>query len=155
MKLDHRTLRAIGQDLETIGVLDFDLKLAGERCVVHGVVASAAAPVSTERVYLSDDIDRLLAEGQSHRRDGPGSPKEFARPDLHSVAEILRVLAVYCETAGLLPVSVSKRGERLKYDYLDESGHQHVEDRVFPDLHSFVEGMFLKRREQESEKVDD
>ena len=44
MKLDHRTLRAIGQDLETIGVLDFDLKLEGERCVVHGAVASSASP---------------------------------------------------------------------------------------------------------------
>ena len=116
MKLDHRTLRAIGQDLETIGMLDFDLKLEGERCVVHGTVASSAAPehlpaggfkgvwkrlrnteadVSSElapvplkRVYLSDDIDRLLVEGQSHRGDGPESPKKPPRPELHSVAEI-------------------------------------------------------------------
>ena len=155
MKLDHRTLRAIGQDLETIGVLDFDLKLEGERCVVHGVVTSAAAPVSTERVYLSDDIDRLLAEGQSHRRDGPESPKEFARPDLHSVAEILRVLAVYCETAGLLPVSVSKRGERLKYDYLSDSATGQVEERVFSDLHGFATGMALQRSEPGSERDED
>ncbi len=155
MKLDHRTLRAIGQDLETIGVLDFDLKLDGERCVVHGMVASAAAPVSTERVYLSDDIDRLLVEGQSHRRDGPGSPKKSSRPELHSVAEILRVLAVYCETAGLQPVSVSKHGERLKYDYLTDSAVGHVEERAFSDLHSFADGMALKRSESGSERNED
>ena len=29
MKLDHPTLRAIGQDLGTIGVSDFDLELEG------------------------------------------------------------------------------------------------------------------------------
>ena len=98
MRLDHRTLRAIGQDLETIGVFDFDLELEGERCVVRGTVASPAspepsptsrglkdlwkgfrqresdvpsdlAPVPVERVYLPDDIDRLVAEGQSHRQD--------------------------------------------------------------------------------------
>ena len=92
MKLDHTTLRAIGQDLETIGVFDFDLELEGERCVVFGTkslwkrfrkresdVPSEPAPVPFERVYLADDIDRLVAKGQSHRQDRQAGPKGVYR----------------------------------------------------------------------------
>ncbi len=184
MRLDDRTLRAIGQDLETTGMFDFDLELEGERCVVRGRVASPAspepsppsrglkdwwkqfrstesdvpaelAPVPVERVYLSEDIDRLVAEGQSRRRDRQAWPNRHERPELHSIAEILRVVAVYCETAVLQPVSVSKRGKRLKYEYLTESAVRQVEERVFSDLYHFVDGMALKRSERESERDDD
>ncbi len=183
MRLDDRTLRAIGQDLEAIGLFDFDLdlELEGERCVVRGVVDAPAssgtslpsrglkewwkqygnaesyvpselAPVPIERVYLPRDIDRLDIEGKSRCRDKPAQPKRRDRPEGHSVAEILRVLAAYCKTAGFQPVSVSKRGERLTYDYLTESGHRQVEARVFSDLYRFMDGMVLKRKERGSEK---
>ncbi len=184
MRLDDRTLRAIGQDLEAIGLSDFDLGLEGERCVVRGMVAAPASPetsppsrglkawwkqlgnrgsdvpsevesVAVEKVYLAGDIDRLDAEGQSQRSDRQARSKRPERPELHSVAEILRVLGAYCKTAGLQPVSVSKRGERLKYDYLTESGVREVEERLFSDLFSFVDGMVSKRREQGSQRDDD
>ena len=184
MKLDHPTLRAIGQDLGTIGVSDFDLELEGERCVVRGMVASPAspepsppsrglkslwkrfrnresdvpserAPVPFERVYLPDDIDRLVAEGQSHRQDRQAGPKKHDRPKLHSTTEILRVLAGYCKTADLRLVSVSKRGKRLKYDYLTSSGIRQMEERDFSELYNFAEGMGLKRSERGSEGDDD
>ena len=184
MKLDHTTLRAIGQDLETIGVSDFDLELEGERCVVRGMVASPAspepsppsrglkslwkgfrkresdvpserAPVPFERVYLPDDIDRLVAEGQSRRRDKESWPNKDDRSELDPIAESLRVLAVYCETAGLQPVSVSKRGKRLKYDYLTSSGVRQVEERYFSELCNFSDGMVLKRGKRESEGDED
>ena len=183
MRLDHRTLRAIGQDLETIGVFDFDLELEGERCVVRGMVASPAspepsptsrglkdlwkgfrkresdvpsdlAPVPVERVYLPDDIDRLVAEGQSHRQDRQVGPNKHDRPKLHSTTEILRVLAGYCKTADLRLVSVSKRGKHLKYDYLTSSGVRQMEERDFSELYNFAEGMGLKRSERGSERDD-
>ena len=173
VKLDHRALRAIGQDLETIGLIDFDLELEGERCVVRGMVVSPAspepsppsrglkdvwkfwksesdvpseqAPVPVERVYLPDDIDRLVAEGQSRRRDKRSWPKKDDRSEVDAIAESLRVLAFYCETAGLQPVSVSKRGKRLKCGYLTSSGVRQVEERDFSELYNFSDGMVLKR----------
>ena len=183
MKLDHTTLRAIGQDLETIGVSDFDLELEGERCVVRGMVASPASPepsppsrglkslwkrfrkresdvpsepvpVPFERVYLPDDIDRLVAEGQFHRGDEAWR-KEHDWPELHSTTGILRVLAGYCEVADLQVVSVSKRGERLKYDYLTESGQLEVEERGLSDLHRLADAMVSQRGKPGSERDDD
>ncbi len=172
MKLDPRTLRAIGQDLDKLGLFDFDLELEGERCVVRGMMVSPAspepspgsrglkglwkfrkseshvpsqqAPVPVERVYLPDDIDRLVAEGQISRQD-----KRSDRPELDAIAESLRVFAVYCETADLQPVSVSKRGNRLKYDYLTSSGVREVEERDCSELGNFSDGMVLKRGERE------
>lgn len=44
VKLDPRTLRAIGQDLETVDLFDFDLELEVERCVIRGMAVSAASP---------------------------------------------------------------------------------------------------------------
>ncbi len=182
MKLDYTTLRAIGQDLEAVDLFDFDLDLEGERCVVHGTVVSTApepsppsrglkdlwkrfrkresdvaserAPVPVERVYLADDIDRLIADGQSHREDEAWR-KEPDRPELHSIGETLRVLAGYCEVADLQVVSVSKRGERLKYDYLTESGQQEVEERDLSDLYRLADGMISKRGKPGSERDDD
>ena len=161
MKLDPRTLRAIGQDLETAGLINFDLRLEGGKCVVRGVMESSGAaeraPDSrgseagskqeppVERVYLPDDSDRLVAEGRTRRRDG-----QSERPELEAVAEGLRVFAVYCETADLQPVSVSKRGKRLKYDYLTSSGALEVEERDFSELDNFSDGMVLKRSEEGS-----
>ena len=184
MRLDDRTLRAIGQDLEAIGLFDFDLDLGldGEKCVVCGTMASPASPepsppsgglkalwkqfgktesdvpsselgsVPVERVYLSSDVDRLDAKGKSRRGEIRAQRKTSDRPESHSVAEILRVLAAYCETAGLQLVKVSKRGEQLKYDYLSESGHRQVEERVFSDLYSFLDGMVSKRRKRGSKR---
>jgi len=176
VRLDHRTLRAIGQDLETTGICDFDLALEGEQCFVRGVVGSPASPpepprpsrglkrlrehfwgrgsdlpseeasVPEGRVYLPDDIDRLIADGQSHREDEAWRKKPD-RPELHSIGEALRVLAGYCEVADLEVVSISKRGEHLKYDYLTESGQREVEERDLSDLHRLAEGMASKRRE--------
>ena len=170
MRLDDRTLRAIGQDLEAIGLFDFDLDLGleGKSCVVRGVVDAPAssgtslpsdglkewwkqfgktadvpselAPVPIERVYLPSDIDRLDIEGMSRRRDKPARPKA----EFHSVAEILRVLAAYCENAGLQPVSVSKRGERLKYVYLTESGGRRAAELGFSNLYSFLDWMVFE-----------
>ena len=168
MRLDQRTLRAIGQDLETIGLFDFDLELEGERCVVRGMVVLELTrprglkalwkefwrpePGPVERVYLSDDIDRLVAEGQSRRRDSQAGPKRHDRPELYSTREILRVFSVYCETAGLQLVSVSKRGSRLKYEYLTKSGVRQVESRAFLDLYNLASGMSLERSEREVRK---
>ena len=176
MRLDDRTLRAIGQDLERLGVYDLVLELEGEKCVVRALADSAdspepsppsralkswwkqlrntepdppsdAAPTAVKKTYLSDDIDRLVTEGKSRRRNQQAEPKNQERPDPHSLAEIFRVLGVYCDTAGLQLVSVSKRGERLKYDYLTESAERQVEERVFSDLHDFVDAMVSKRKE--------
>ncbi len=184
MKLDHTTLRAIGQDLETIGLFDFDLELEGERCVVRGMVVPPAspepsppsrglkslwkrfrkresdvpserAPVPFERVYLPDDIDRLVTEGQSHRQDRQAGAKKEDRPELYSIGEMLRVFAAYCETAELQIVSVSKRESRLKYEYLTSSGVREVEERYFLELYNFADGMALKRSERGSEGDDD
>ena len=184
MRLDHRTLRAIGQDLETIGVCDFDLELDGEQCVVRVMVGSPASPpepprpsrglkrlrkrfwgresdlpserasVPEGRVYLPGDIDRLIADGQSHRGDEAWRKKPD-RPELHSIGETLRVLADYCEIADLQVVSVSKRGERLKYDYLTESGPQEVEERDLSDLYRLADGMVSKRGKPGSERAAD
>ena len=184
MRLDHRTLRAIGQDLETIGVCDFDLELDGEQCVVRVMVGSPASPpqpprpprglkrlrkqfwgkesdlpserpsVPEGRVYLPGDIDRLIAEGQSHRGDEAWRKKPD-RPELHSIGETLRVLAGYCEVADLQVVSVSKRGERLKYDYLTESGQLEVEERGLSDLYRLADAMVSQRGKPGSERDDD
>ena len=169
MRLDDKTLRVIGQDLETIGLFDFDLELDGERCVVRGNVQPSASsesssappplkrswkfwksesevaakqePEPVERVYRSDDIDRLVAEGESQRRED-----RAGRPPPGSIGESLRILGVYCETAGLQPVSVSKHGEKLTYDYLTGSGARQVEERELSELQSFADVMVLKRR---------
>ena len=184
MKLNHTTLRAIGQDLETIGLFDFDLELEGERCVICGMAVAAAspepsppsrgvkafwkqfwntesdvplqgAPVPVERVYLSDDIDRLVAEGQSRRRDRQSGPKKQDRPELYSIGEMLRVFGAYCETKELQLVSVSKRESRLKYEYLTELGVRGAEERAFSDLLDFGYGLSLKRSERGPERDDD
>ena len=182
LRLDHRTLRAIGQDLETISVCDFDLALDREQCFVRVRVGSPASPpeparpsrglkrlrkqfwgresdlpserasVPEGRVYLPDDIDRLIADGQSHRGDEAWR-KMPDRPELHSVGETLRVLAGYCEVADLQVVSVSKRGERLKYDYLTESGQREVEERDLSELYRLADGMVSKRGQPGSEKA--
>ena len=118
-------------------------------------VPSEPAPVPCERVYLPDDIDRLVAKGQSHRQDRQAGPKKHHRPKLHSTTEILRVLAGYCEVADLQVVSVSKRGERLKYDYLTESGQREVEERDLSDLYRLADAMVSQRGNPGSERDDD
>ena len=50
----------------------------------------------SERVYLSSDVDRLDAKGKSRRGEIRAQRKTSDRPESHSVAEILRVLAAYC-----------------------------------------------------------
>ena len=170
MKLDHTTLRAIGQDLETIGLFDFDLKLEGEKCVVRGEVASPDStepphpsrsfkalwgqlwgpksergPKPVERVYLSDDIDRLVGEAQSRRGKEQARPRKAHKPERYSTGEILRVFAFYCETAELQPVSVSKQWKQLKCEYLTKSGAREQEERPFSELVDFARGMSLKR----------
>ena len=159
-----------------MGLLDFDLELEEERCVVRGKMVSSASPepspgsrglkglwkfrksesvpseqepVPVEKVYLPDDIDRLVAEGEVRRRG-----KLSDRPELDGTAESLRVFAVYCEIAGLQPVSVSKRGKRLKYDYLTSSGVREVEERDLSELGNFSDGMVLKRGERASDGSD-
>ncbi len=173
VKLNDTTLRAIGQDLEAADLFDFDLELEGQACVVHGTVMSAPpeppppprglkglwkrfqkresdlppepVPVPLERTYLADDIDRLVAEGQSRRgeRGGASNPKD--KPDLYSTREMLRVFAAYCETADLELLSVSKREGRLKYEFMTKSGVRGEEERAFSDLADFAYGLSLKR----------
>ena len=150
VRLDDRTMRAIGQDLETIDVTDFDLTLDGEKCVVfrkesssHGAGGSFDDdPENVLKVYLSSDIDRLVTAAESLR----AAAVEDKLPDLRSVAEILRVLAAYCEVAGLEPIRVTKRGERLRYEYRSESAQDRVEERRVSDLHRFARGMVQQRQ---------
>ena len=105
-------------------------------------VPSELASVAVERIYYSSDVDRLDAEGKSHRVE----THDRAEPD--STQELLRVLAAYCEAADLHLLSVSKQGRGLNYVYLTRSGRRETGKGDFSNLRDFAYGMRMKRRKR-------
>ncbi len=170
VRLDAGTMRVIGQDIQRIHLFDFDLELEGKQCVVRGEVVPpepeqsqdrtspgglralwkqfwnpepkappAPALVAIEKVYSQEDVARLEIEERSRRGTGQ------TRLDLYTTPEILRTVAAYCESKGASLVRLSKRGDRLKFDYLTQSGTRLGEEHSFSEMYDFAFRMYRKR----------
>lgn len=85
MKLDTRTLRAVGEDLQRIQLFDFDLELDGKKCLVRGTVAPPEMP--------EQSVERSSWEGLS------GLWKQFRSPetDVRRVPARMPVERVYLQ----------------------------------------------------------
>jgi hypothetical protein len=162
MKLDARTLRIIGRDLQKIEMEDFDLESREDGCVVRGMITPEPEPpseeqqprgikawwnqlwgvepeappppepIEVERLYQPSDIERMEAEEQALRNS------ENSDADLYSTPEILRVLATYLATKECELLSLSKVSRRLKYDYADSTGIRHSDDRQYSEFYDFA-----------------
>ena len=171
VRLDSRTLRTIGQDLERIPMADFDLELSGEMCVVRG---TAELPIPGEpaeaensrglkgwwRRFKEADpeprpktaptpVERVYRLEDIQRLDEEGRSRRQApggNPDLYSTSQMLRVTGAYFEGRRCRLVSLLKNGAALRFDYLDGSGNRQTEKRAYSELYDF--GFRLSRQRE-------
>jgi hypothetical protein len=128
-----KALRAIGQNLEELGLKVFGIKSEGNDYVI-------AEPIGLR--YTPADIDRLDREGQAKRTDPLGMP------DFRSVSQLLRAVGDYLERRDARMLEVSRQAGAVPLvaiEYETEQRQLKEEEYLSSDLYDFCLRMYKQR----------
>lgn len=161
---DYSTaLRALGCDLEVLGVEAFDLCCEGTnyvvriksqkskkpqiketaRRVLRRILPNHSSPVAPDGVlvYTPDDIKRLDHDGQQRRQEG-------GNPDPHSLPQSLRAIGAYvCAKDGRL-LRISKHGPFMTIHYETALDGVQTEEFTPASLYDVFVPMYVKRSDR-------
>jgi hypothetical protein len=170
----RQELRTIGQALESLDVEDFDLKAEGEgyfalataktgeaRAGVKNALKSAwrnvtgrdssdsklteNAPGVLRVLFTPEGLLRLEHAGKAKRRsDSAGVP------NLKKLAQVLRMVGERLDTKSGRLLKVSKRGDRIAFEYATASNGCHTEEWKLSELYV----LWLKASKQRQEWID-
>jgi hypothetical protein len=128
-----KALRAIGQNLEELGLKVFGIKSEGNDYVI-------SEPIGLR--YTPADIDRLDREGQAKRSDPSGMP------DFRSLSQLLRAVGDYLEHKDARLLGVSRQAgvvPLVAIEYKTEQRQLKEEEYLSSDLYDFCLRMYKQR----------
>jgi hypothetical protein len=146
-----RALRVIGQDLDDLAPESLTIEMSGNNFVArgYGKVAAASLPRLNEerrrlpaiwqkshrssptvepsrsvfvRTYTPDAINNLDEMARGRRRSSA------QRPDLHSLAEKLRMIGRILDEKNGVLINLSQDGSTITFKYRDTRGEIHSEE---------------------------
>lgn len=147
-----KTLRAIGQALETFNLGDFTVEPDS-----HGYRVTGASPeAETEREpskfsesmagagameisYSWSDVERLDREGRIQRATVHGAPVSSR------LSQVLRVIGSYLTKKYSRLVRVSRKGERFEVQYESSLGSRYSEQFSAADVYDLWVRFYLQR----------
>jgi hypothetical protein len=160
-----RDFRAIGYDLGTKNVEDFELEREGANYLVLGRTKMAqpskngfvrglqtlwenlqgrgSKPPAAEPsrlVYTPDSISTLRKDARQKRQGVEAMPKT------HSMSQVLRAVGAYLDLKEARLLRVSKQGPWVTLQYEVEQGNRVVEEFTVSTLYDYCVRMYLKRR---------
>lgn len=115
-------LRAIGQDLEPLLPLTFEIRFEQEAFEVHGV-ALRSAPNMTEQKAAR--FERRYNAEAAYRLDRAGRQRQTGhvkKPDAASLPEALRTVGRVVDAKSGRLVRVVKEERKFSFEYLDAAG---------------------------------
>jgi hypothetical protein len=171
-------LRAVGQGLESLDVVDFELRAEGDGYFALGMprtpVKAADATIGSPQINLRNTLQNawhsLISRGSadsktenatSHvlrilftpegivklEREGIAKRSENSAgvPNLEKLAQVLRVVGEYLETKSGRLLKVSKRQDRVLFEYATASSNLVKEDWNLSALYEFWLQMSTQR----------
>lgn len=167
-----RDLRAIGDDLESKHIEDFELKSDGinylmrveawepppkkspKDILVEGLHTlwqklqqrepRPVFPADFEQRYTPEDIDRLDREGWTRRQ------QSHKMPGTESLSQVLRAVGAYLDLKGAHLLGVSKRGPWITLRYKTAEGGQELEEFMISTLYDFCVRMYIQRKDRKN-----
>jgi hypothetical protein len=154
----ERTLRAIGQALESQEFKVVDVKPSGENYIVSGDPAKVAALQALlakwqgrrlrrqgpfQKRYTVIDIAKLEYQGRARRR----APDKV--PDFHKLSTFLRTVGAYLDGKGARLLQIQKSDKIVTLLYQAEEGHPKIEERSVASFYALYSEMHRKRKKRE------
>lgn len=153
----NKSLRAVGQVLETYQLNAFDLTCKDEFYLVRGQAEGGTVLQALlrkwqrslrkgrrffEQKYNRQDIELLERQGRARRRAGR------RLPDFYHLPNVLRTVGAYLDMKEARLLQVSKRDLSLTILYETSQGHPEVEERTIASFYTFF--LHLHQRRQRS-----
>ena len=156
-----QVLRVVGQILEQIKPLDFDLQILRDDVILRfraiekvvqerpkgkfGFFSAPSAPaknkeIAAERRYSMQDIETLDREGQSQRVT-PDGEAEF-----YLLSQTLRTVGTYVEHRNFRLLGLTWDGSRLVLQLEGADGRAMTEEHAVASFHDYFLRMYLKRK---------
>jgi len=154
----ERTLRAIGQTLESQEFKIVDVKPSGENYIVSGDPAKVAALKALmaqwqgrrlrrkgpfQKSYTLNDIAKLEYQGRARR----SAPDKI--PDFHKLSTFLRTVGAYLDSKGARLLQVQKNEKTVTLLYQAEQGHPKIEERSVASFYHLFSEMHRRRKKRE------
>ena len=156
-----QVLRVIGQILEQIKPVDFDLQLLQDEVILRfravatvsrerpkakfSFFSAPSAPAknqetTSERHFSMQDIETLDREGQS-QRVSPDGNAEF-----YLLSQTLRTVGTYVEHRNVRLLGLNWDGSRLVLQLEGSDGRALTEEHAVASFHDYFLRMYLKRK---------
>jgi hypothetical protein len=139
-----KSLRAIGQDLESRGLKTFVLKAEAHLYVVECGYQEPPSPTPVTLHYTLQDIEELDRSGRARRGGNPGS-REFV-----NLVQIFRAVGGYLDKNKCRLTTLSNNGLPsgellLRVDYENADGERIVDDRSGTAIYDLCVSMYKQR----------
>jgi hypothetical protein len=149
-----RELRAIGQELEILGIAIFEIKNQPGRYVVRGSPDKPSSFIASMRRWArkgdGNALDTLNYSAQQieeiERRGRKKRVKPGRLPDFYNLSNTLRTLGAYLNSKDAHLLELHKRPLTVTLLYQNRHGHPHMEDRT---IASFFD-VFVERHGKRS-----
>ncbi|TMA12924.1 MAG: hypothetical protein E6J89_03190 [Deltaproteobacteria bacterium] len=118
-----RALRVIGQDLEELHLIAFNIKTKGKGYVIQGYAEEFER---VEFQYKSEDVERVNRERQRMRS---GAPR---MPDFRRLSQLLRAVGSYIESKNGRLRGISKQPKSVPLFVIQYDSGKRRQEEAYP-----------------------